>query len=168
MSRLVIVLPLTPLTVGQSFAVREWPLHVTVVPPFLTQAAPEAIADAVAAASAGFGAFTAVAGADALFGRREDIAVTLLEPCEELTELHNALLRAVRPLAAAPDEPAFTGARFRAHVTVKGDARLWPGQRITLSQIALVDMVPRAHAAGRTVLATHALPTGAPATPATP
>ena len=157
MPRLVVVLPVEPLRVGDSFAVAAWPLHVTVLPPFLTDAAPGDIADAIRAAVSGQSPHTVTAGEDALFGRRHDIPVSLVLPHDGLTRLHHTLVAALRPFAAEPDEPAFTGSGFRAHVTHKPPARLHPGTLVTLSQIALVDMLPRAHTSGRTVLATHAL-----------
>lgn len=157
MPRLVIVLPVTPLRVGASFAVAQWPLHVTVLPPFH----PAAPADQIAAAVAGIArtrpALTVVVGTDALFGRRHDIPVSLILPDEELTTLHRALVAAIRPLAAQPDEPAFTGAGFRAHVTHKPPARVHRGDTLLLSQLAVVEMLPRAGPAGRTVLAAHPL-----------
>lgn len=158
MSRLVIVLPLAPLSVGDSFAVREWPLHITVLPPFLSGAAPASIAEAVAAACVDQGALRVVADHDELFGRRHDIPVTLVREHPALTRLHRTLVDAVRPFAATPEEPAFTGDGFRPHVTVKGHARVSAGDVLSLGQLAIVDMMPRAHSAGRTVLATHTLP----------
>ncbi len=161
MSRLVVVLPLTPLRVGDSFLVPDWPPHITVLPPFLTAAATSDIAAAIAMAAADRAFVTATAGTDELFGRRADIPVTVIVENEALTGLHRTLLAAVRPFAASPDEPAFTGPGFRAHVTVKRSGRVHQGDELVLTQIALVDMAPRADPAGRTVLAT--LPLRAPA-----
>lgn len=155
MPRLVIVLPVTPLRVGDSFAVSAWPLHVTVLPPFLTDAPSSEIAAAMAGVALGRSPLTVAVGDDELFGRRHDIPVSLILPNEVLTALHHALVDAIRPFAAVPDEPAFTGGGFRAHVTHKPPARLHQGATLTLSQLALVDMLPRAHTAGRTVLAAH-------------
>lgn len=154
MSRLVIVLPLEPLTVGESFAVHSWPLHVTVLPPFLTRADAAEIAGAIEAACAGRPPITATAGTDELFGRRQNVPVTLVEENPELTALHRTLRAAVRPFATEPDEPAFTGPGYRPHVTIKQDRRVLPGQELTLGQLAVVDMAPRSHPGGRTVLAT--------------
>ncbi|WP_166787669.1 MULTISPECIES: hypothetical protein [Cryobacterium] len=53
--------------------------------------------------------------------------------------------------------PAFTGPQFRAHVAVKSQGRVHAGDELRLTQIALVDMAPRAASSGRTVLATHEL-----------
>ena len=157
MSRLVIVLPLSPLKTGDTFEVRDWPLHITVLAPFLTEAAPGEIAAALAVVAAGQAALTAVAGGDEMFGRRENIPVTVVVDNPALTRLHGALVDAIRPFGASPDEPAFTGPGFRAHVTVKGAARVHEGDELSLTQIALVDMAPRAVPGGRAVLATFPL-----------
>jgi 2'-5' RNA ligase len=157
MPRLVVVLPLAPLTVGDTFLVRDWPLHVTVLAPFLTDAAPRLIAQAIIAAASAQTALRVVAGGRERFGRREDVPVTVLQPDPGLTALHDLVVAAVRPFAASPGEPAFTGTEFRAHVTDKHHARVREGEALLLGQIALVDMAPRAAATGRTVLATIAL-----------
>jgi 2'-5' RNA ligase len=154
MPRLVLVLPLTPLETGASFAVEEWPLHVTVVAPFITDAAPDEVARVTAAALAGYKALTVIAGPDELFGRRHDIAVTVIDDNVALTRLHDRLVEALRPLATDPHESAFARPEFRAHVTVKRQARVQAGNELILTQIALVDMAPRAARSGRTVLAT--------------
>jgi 2'-5' RNA ligase len=167
MSRLVVVLPLTPLRVGDSFLVQDWPPHITVLPPFLTVASAAEIAGVITAAAADRDALTVTAGSDELFGRRADIPVTVIVEYEALTNLHRTLVAAVRPFATSPDEPAFTGPGFRAHVTVKRSGRVHEGDELVLTQIALVDMAPRADLTGRTVLATLPLfPGRRPGTPA--
>ena len=170
MSRLVVVLPLTRLRPGESFPVSDWPLHITVLPPFHTDAAASVlarviavvIARVIAAAPSGGATLMAVAGDDALFGRRENVPVTLVQANLTLTELNRALVDAMRPFASSPDEPAFTGPGFRAHITIKNGNRVQAGDVLTLSQLALVDMAPRSAAGGRTVLATFPLPGAGP------
>jgi 2'-5' RNA ligase len=157
MTRLVVVLPLSPLQVGDRFAVHEWPLHVTVLPPFKTDATGTEIGDAIRSVTPEHSVVRMVAAGDELFGRRHDIPVTLVAQNEQLTALHHALRAAVRPFAAQPDEPAFTGVGYRPHITVKPHARVHEGDTFTLSQLAVVDMAPRA-SAGRAVLATIDLP----------
>lgn len=160
MPRLVVVLPLVPLAAGDSFAMEDWPLHITVLPPFLTDASPEQIADAIAAAASGQPVIDAVAGRDELFGRRQNVPVTVVGNNESLSLLRRTLTAAVLPFAAAPTEPAFTGLGFRPHITAKSHGRVHEGDRLSLSQLALVDMAPRAAPQGRLVLAT--VPLGAP------
>ncbi|MEX1078991.1 MAG: 2'-5' RNA ligase family protein [Homoserinimonas sp.] len=157
MSRLVVVLPLSPLREGDRFAVNEWPLHITVLPPFLTDATGSEVGAAIRSAASAHPAFRVVAAQNELFGRRHDIPVTVMADNEQLAALHQALRVAVRPCAVAPDEPAFTGVGFRAHVTMKSHGRVHEGEEFTLTQIAVVDMEPRS-SPGRTVLATVALP----------
>ncbi|WP_394769337.1 2'-5' RNA ligase family protein [Lacisediminihabitans sp.] len=158
MPRLVVVLPLVPLLVGQTFAMEDWPLHITVLPPFLTDASPERIADAIAAATSDLPAICAIAGRDELFGRRHNVPVTVVEHNEALARLHRTLAAALLPFAAAPDESAFTGPGFRPHVTVKPHGRVQEGEVLSLRQLALVDMAPRDAPQGRLVLATLPLP----------
>lgn len=158
MARLVVVLPLSPLQTGDAFAVQDWPLHITVLAPFLTDAEPAEIAAALAAVASSQTALTALAGRDEMFGRRENIPVTVVIDNPALTRLHSALVEAIRPLGASPHEPAFTGPGFRAHVTVKRNGRVHEGDALSLTQIALVDMTPRSGPSGRTVLATFPLP----------
>lgn len=76
MSRLVVVLPLSPLREGDSFAVSHWPLHITVLPPFHTDATGGEIAEAISSVASRHSALTVVAAQDELFGRRHDIPVT--------------------------------------------------------------------------------------------
>lgn len=154
MSRVVVVIPLSPLTAGDSFLVSSWPLHITVVPPFDTEATTTEIADALASAVDGQPQFTVVAAGDELFGRLHDIPVTLIADDEPLTALRDRLVAAVRPLATTPGDRSFSRPEFRAHVTVKGESRVHDGDKLRLIQIALVDMAPRLSPGGRTVLAT--------------
>jgi len=155
--RLVIVLPLSPLQTGDRFAVHEWPLHITVLAPFRTDAAPADVAARMAAAASAEPAITAVVGRKQMFGRRHDVPVSVVVENPALTRLHERLVAAVRPLGESPDEPAFTGMDFTPHVTVKNHGRMQAGDMVLLEQIALVDMVPRSASGGRTVLATCAL-----------
>ena len=160
MSRLVVVLPLSPLREGDRFAVRDWPLHITVLPPFRTDATGAQIGAAIRSAVSGQSAIRVVPAHDEKFGRRHDIPVTVMADNAQLTSLHHALRDAVRPFAAAPDEPAFTGDRFRPHVTMKPHGRVHAGDEFTLTQVAVVDMAPR-ESAGRAVLAVTDLPAAA-------
>ena len=155
--RLVVVLPLEPLRTGDAFLVANWPLHITVLPPFVTESTAAQVAAVIAEVAATEHSLNVWAGADALFGRKHDIPVTLVLEHPGLTRLHHRLVEALRPFAARPEEPAFTGPGFRAHITVKGAARVSVGDGLTLTQLALVDMAPRADASGRAVLATTPL-----------
>jgi 2'-5' RNA ligase len=143
MSRVVVVLPLVPLTVGDSFLVAAWPLHITVVPPFATEAPVPELEAALATAIGDAPAIAVRAVGDDLFGRRHTIPVTLIDDNERLTALQRRLVAAMRGFASTPDDRAFSGPEFRPHVTVKGENRVHNGDDLLLRQVALVDMAPR-------------------------
>lgn len=146
MSRLVVVLPLSRLREGDQFAVSEWPLHITVLPPFVTDATGREIGAAIRSAASAHSEIRVVAAQDELFGRRHDIPVTVMADNEKLTSLHRALREAALPFAAAPEVPAFTGTGFRPHVTMKAHGRVHEGDEFALTQLAVVDMeIGRAH-----------------------
>ena len=154
MSRVVVVLPVHPLTVGDSFLVSAWPLHVTVVPPFATEAPVPSLTDALRSALGNEPAFHLVAAGDDLFGRRHNIPVTLLASNDRLTALRYRLIESLRPFATDPDDRAFAGPEFRPHITVKGHNRVHEGDEVHLSQLALVDMAARQSPTGRSILST--------------
>lgn len=153
MSRVVVVIPLEPLRAGTRFTVREWPLHVTVVPPFNTHATVDDLARAIAATTTDLRRFEVRAGHSAMFGRREDIPVTLVEEDARLTDLHERLSVALHPLAAPSSDRVFQPGPYRPHVTVKGERHAAEGDVLVLSQVAVVDMAPRSSPGGRQVLA---------------
>ncbi|MDH6236800.1 2'-5' RNA ligase family protein [Cryobacterium sp. CG_9.6] len=157
MQRLVIVLPLVPIRVGDRWPVTEWPLHITVLAPFDTDADSARIAEQIGAAITGCTALHATVGDSHLFGRRQDVPVSVIVPNEPLALLHEQVVAAVRPLGCNPGEPAFTASEFTPHITFKNHGRRYPGDTVVLTQLAVVDMVPRSSPLGRTVLATVSL-----------
>jgi 2'-5' RNA ligase len=157
MPRVVVVLPLEPLREGDRFRVEDWPLHITVVPPFSLETSSVEVASVVGAVAQHHPPLTVFAGDERLFGRNNTIPVNLVDTTPDLTRLHRALIDALRPLATTPEERAFTSPEFVAHVTVKGHRRVHAGDRLELTQIALVDMAARAEPGGRSVLATAEL-----------
>lgn len=149
MARFVVVLPLSPLTAGESFTVAAWPLHVTLVEPFAT----DRPADVVAVALGGVGrtarTISCTAGERAMFGRRHDVPVTLIRDGGELAALRATALAA---LAAADIDAGHVRTDYRPHVTVKRHGGVAPGDRVVLRQLALVDMRPSTGAHHRRVL----------------
>jgi 2'-5' RNA ligase len=157
MPRVVVVVPLEPLREGDRFRVEDWPLHITVVPPFSTEASSAEMATIIAYVAHNHPPLTVVAGGERLFGRHNTIPVNLVDGNPDLTSLHQALVDALRPVAVTQAERAFTSQEFVAHVTVKGHRRVNAGDRLELTQLALVDMAARAEPGGRSVLSTAEL-----------
>jgi 2'-5' RNA ligase len=140
--RLVVVLPLLPLRIGDGFPLRTWPLHVTVAPTFVTDAGPAAVAEAISTVVAAAATISVTAGGDEGFGPSGRVPVTVLVRSPELSALHALLLQTLSTAGAVFDDPEYTGPGYRAHVTVTAEARMRPGDVALLEQAALVDMEP--------------------------
>ncbi|MFF2274827.1 2'-5' RNA ligase family protein [Agromyces sp. NPDC058126] len=141
MARFVVVLPLSPLTVGDEFTVAQWPLHVTLVEPFDTELDADVLCGTLAAlaSEAGERPISVAVGEDAMFGPRRDILVSLVRDGGEIaalragaiSRLHDAGVERVRPRVD-----------FRPHVTAKRHGRVHPGDRLELGTVALVRLRP--------------------------
>jgi hypothetical protein len=159
MPRFVVVLPLAPLADGDGFSVSSWPLHVTVVPTFVTEASAEVIATGLSPVLRHQPAIEAIAAQEELFGPRENVRVTTLVASAELARLHGMLVSAVAAHDIRFDNPEFTGSGYRPHVTAIRRERVAEGDRLALRQAALVDMAPQAGTGHRAVVATFSLET---------
>lgn len=155
--RYVVVAPLTPMSVGDRFITREWPLHVTLLQVFASDATPAQIGRRLATVADAAPSLTVVAGADESFGPSRTIPVTVIEPSAALAALHTACVTAMDELRPVYENPEYMGEGFRPHVTVKRHARITAGEVVELRQIALVDMEPGQPDGGREVLAVRAL-----------
>jgi hypothetical protein len=161
-SRLVVVLPLAPLGVGDGFRLKDWPLHLTVAPTFVIGADDigadmAAVLTVITPILAKQRQLVVRAGPDAGFGHFGKIPVTLIEPSAELSRLHQRLLDALLAVGAAFDDPEFVGRGYGPHVTITRSARVALGDTLTLRQAALVDMAPAGHGRLRRVVWTRTL-----------
>lgn len=158
MPRFVVVLPLVPLTEGDEFTVADWPLHVTLVEPFQAGLDADELSEVVGGVE-GIGTggtpIRATAGDEALFGRRRDVPVTLVQDGGELAGLRARTLHA---LVGAGIEVR-SRLDFRPHVTRKQHGQLHPGDRVVLDTVALIDMRPAEGAHHRRVVAAWRLGT---------
>ena len=149
MAHFVVVLPLSPLTAGESFTVADWPLHVTLLEPFTTDRPDEIVAAVLREVASGARPIRSTAGESALFGRRHDVPVTLIHDGGELSALRATTIAALDGAGVAAGRPRTD---FRPHVTVKRRGGVDPGDRVALRQLALVDMRPSSGAHHRSVL----------------
>ena len=68
--------------------------------------------------------------------------MSVVEPARALSDLHERLVAALTEIGAVFDDPEFIGAGYRAHVTKTRAAQSRPGDVLTLTQAAIVDMEP--------------------------
>ena len=142
MPRLVVVLPLQPLAVGDAFTLQDWPLHLTVAPTFVIDGGVPAVSASIAPLLSAQPALHLVAGPENGFGGTGRFPVTLIEPDVDLDRLHARLVGALLAAGAEFDRPELTGHGYRPHVTIKGDTTVHAGDHLTLDQAAIVDMAP--------------------------
>lgn len=141
MARFVVVLPLSPLVVGDEFTVAQWPLHVTLVEPFSTELDGEVLGGALAALADGPDQrpISVAVGEDAMFGPRRDILVSLVRDGGEIAALRSG---AIAKLRAAGVDEVRPRTDFRPHVTAKRHGRVHRGDRLELGTLALVRLRP--------------------------
>jgi hypothetical protein len=120
-------------------------LHVTIVPPFET----ELDAEAVAALLPRVPPIPVVGGRRERFGARRTVPVTVLRDSEPLRSLHTALVNALEAAGATIRDHRHLRDGFRAHATDQRGGALHPGERTTLTEIAVVARAPH----GRRVVA---------------
>lgn len=140
--RLVVVLPLRPLQVGDGFTLASWPLHLTVAPTFIVEGDLEAVVAIITPVIAGGPPLALRVGADEGFGRAQRIPVSLIESTTELTALHRRLIDVLSAGGAVFDDPDFIGCGYRPHVTMTKLDRVQPGDLLRLDQATIVDMEP--------------------------
>lgn len=165
MRRYVVVMPLSPVTVGERFAVLDWPLHVTVVPTFEADADADEVAAALAVVADSQKALQVVAGDDEHFGPARDIVVTVLLDPTPVEELHGQLTGLLEGCGLRYQSPEHAGRGFRPHVTVTRRGRVRRGDGLVLDRLVLVDMTADDPAVPREALAVVPF---APAPPAFP
>ena len=151
MARLIIVLPLLPLAAGDEFTVADWPLHVTLVEPFLTELEAVDVVAAIGPVAETAAPVHARAGEEAMFGRRGDVPVTLVRDHGELAVLRERTLNALSDAGIDLDRIRARN-DFRPHVTRKQHGHLAPGARLVLDTVAVVDMRPAEGAHHRSVI----------------
>ncbi|WP_434318857.1 2'-5' RNA ligase family protein [Leifsonia sp. P73] len=124
--------------VPAEFAAGDWPLHITVVPPFQT----ELEADAVAALLPHGPRIPVVAGARASFGHRHAVPVTLVRPSPALLALHTACVDALEAAGAVIADQRHVRGGYRPHASDQRSAALAPGDHAALTELALVARTP--------------------------
>ena len=143
MPNYVVVLPTSPFEVGVGFTVADWPLHVTVVPPFASAVGTIRLEAVLRATAGGYAPINVPIGRDAYFGADRDILASLFADPVALVELHLQLLLALeRECGIILEEPQYSREGYRPHVTAANTGRTREGEELQFSQVALVEMSP--------------------------
>lgn len=121
-----------------TFPAGDWPLHVTIVPPFDT----ELDAEAVAALVPRVPPIPVLATARERFGAHRTVPVTVLRASEPLHALHVAVVDALEAAGAVIRDQRHLREGYRPHVTDQSAGRLHPGERALLTELSVVARAP--------------------------
>ena len=120
------------------FPASDWPVHVTIVPPF------ESGLDAadVAALVPRVPRIPLMAGERAVFGSRRQVPVTLIEPSDALLEVHIALVDALEAAGARIQDQRHIRDGYRPHASDQRSGALHPGAPAVVGEIAVIAREP--------------------------
>lgn len=137
------MLPLAPLRVGRWIDRAAWPLHVTLVTNFASDADLDLLIAVVREAARTLPPLSGTVGDPARFGPQSDVLVDLVESAT-LQAAHEATLDALeRSAGVVPLVPAYHRAGHRPHVTVASSGRATRGEPLRFGTLALAELGAR-------------------------
>jgi 2'-5' RNA ligase len=116
----------------------DWPLHVTLVPPFET----ELDAEGVAALIPRVPPIPVTGAAHERFGAHRTVPVTVLRHSPPLLALHTAVVEALEREGVTVRDQRHIRDGYRPHVTDQRTGRLHPGERTLLTELSVVARAP--------------------------
>ena len=146
-SRFLVLIPISPLSVGAEFPPRtSLPLHCTVMPWFpwesehgLVQLSNELMIRASAIDS---DAIELVSEKAALFGYKNNVPCHVLRQSDGLNLLHTKLLCFLARHGNLPKDEWIVGAGYRAHVTTRNGESFPVGSTQVAKRLVLVEQTP--------------------------
>jgi 2'-5' RNA ligase len=141
--------------VPNEFPATKWPLHVTLLANFTITKHLEDLRAALKSYSQNCESFNIVAHGETLFGPKQNIGVSLIQPNDDIKQMHAALSEIASNFGAVFDEPAFMGEGFRPHATIQINSRLTNNQTVSLTDFTLVDMYPNEDINRRRIIETY-------------
>ena len=136
----VLVHFLVPSADGTRFRTADWPLHLTLVPPFKTDASAAKVEETVTPLAPQTTPIPVPVGEPGQIGRAHDIPVMRIVANEALAELHRTLLEALTPLRPHFRNKEYVGGGYNPHVTDQRAGRVETGHTFTVDSVSLVDM----------------------------
>lgn len=128
--------------VPNEFPYTEWPLHVTLLANFTISQPLEKLIDKLDLYARETEPFEIMSDGEDLFGPHLNVAVSLIQPSENIRKVHADLASITKSMGAEFDEPKFMGEGFRPHATKQVSSRPADKQKLTLNNFTLIDMYP--------------------------
>lgn len=130
-----------PVEDGFRFRSGEWPLHVTIAPPFSVDSFSEDLVRDLEAFCATTEPFGATVEGGELFGPRRDLPVNLVSR-GRLAPLHEGLVAVLERHGATFKNPDYIKGRYRPHVTHQHGRKVAEGEQLAVTKVAFVDEPP--------------------------
>jgi hypothetical protein len=128
-----------PVLPDTEFSMEDWPLHVTLGDVFAINLQQTGIESKLTKLLSEQPTIKTVAHQEATLGTTK---VVVLEKSDELSILHLHLIDLLEKNGAKFNTPEFTREGFIPHSTLQKSERLYDGDELTISNVALVDMFP--------------------------
>jgi hypothetical protein len=122
----------------EEFPAGDWPLHVTIVPPFETGLTAEQVAALIPRVPP----IPVTGGGHERFGARGTVPVTVLHDAPPLTALHLALVDALEEAGIVLRDQGHLRDGYRPHATDQRTGRLHPGEHALLTEVSVVARAP--------------------------
>ena len=146
-------------SVPSEFISSEWPLHITLLANFTINRPLDDLKTMLRDYCRQINPFNISVEGEALFGAKQNVAVSLMQPNQNIVTMHQTLADITASLGADFDEPAYMGKGYRPHATIQTSSRLVDNQTVNLNSITLVDMFPNQDMNRRRVIETYGLTT---------
>jgi 2'-5' RNA ligase len=145
-----IVSLLEPQPVEYEFSSKNWPLHVTLAATFSVGTELFSFLNNVTLIARQYTPIKTHITETALFGKDNDMPVTLVENTAILQQLHEELVAAILTAKGAFNEPAYTLQGYKPHITQTD--KVLPDTTITINNITVIDMFPNENPHSRKIL----------------
>jgi uncharacterized protein (DUF952 family)/2'-5' RNA ligase len=123
----------------EEFKSSEWPLHMTLLPPFTYNGLLDELCDELNTIAMTTRQFSVKTNGVAMFGPNKDIPVSLVKQNESLSVLHSKLTSLVTKLSLKYKHPFLSKNGYRFHITTQRGKKAPTDKNIEVVGFSLVD-----------------------------
>ncbi len=133
---------------GFTFKPKDWPLHVTLAPTFAVNCSGEILINRLEPILNNQSVLVDCVD-DVKWGNLE---VVLVQKTNRLIMLHENIIRSLEPNGLEFNEPQYVGKNYKPHITLQENEKVKVGDKLSIRNIALIDMFPGSDAKKRRII----------------
>lgn len=137
---------------GYEYASSEWPLHTTLADTFSIEKDIEELKLVLEIIAAENETIEIEATHNEFFGPDQKIKVTVYEKNTKIAKLHNDIVDKLNNVGAVFNDPQYTKDGFKPHSTAQKHAEVKVGDKVSVNNLAIIDMFPNSDPYQRKVL----------------